>query len=183
MDRGVLGFDLAGDEAGFPASLHEEAFKVVQEAGLPYTVHAGEASGAENVLYAVEVLNAPRIGHGVRSIESDAVMDLLRERQVLLEVCPTSNVHTGTVVTIHDHPLKALYENGIPVNDDDPVTSRTRPSKELALAHTILGMSIGTLVKIQLDTLDHCFLRNRDVVTKLKERVQDFGSQISATAT
>lgn len=185
MEQGVVGFDLAGDEAGFPASLHEEAFKVVQRAGLPYTVHAGEASGAENVLYAVEFLNASRIGHGVRSIESPAVMDVLRARQVLLEVCPTSNVHTGTVPTIYDHPLKALHAHGIPVsiNDDDPITSRTRPSNELAVAHTILGMSLDSLVKIQLDTLDHCFLTNRDVVTKLKERVQAFASQISQTAT
>jgi adenosine deaminase len=181
-DQGVIGFDLAGDEAGFPAELHQEAFKFVQEAGLPYTVHAGEASGAENVRYAVEVLGATRIGHGVRSIESQSVLDLLRERQVLLEVCPTSNVRTGTVPSIYDHPLKALHEYGIPVsiNDDDPITSRTRPSNELMLAHTILGMPLKSLIGIQLDTLEHSFLRDKQVVASLKSRVQAFASHISS---
>lgn len=182
--QGVVGFDLAGDEAGFPAELHQESFKVVQEAGLPYTVHAGEASGAENVRYAVEVLSATRIGHGVRSIESQVVMDLLRERQVLLEICPTSNVHTGTVPSIQDHPLKALYDYGIPIsiNDDDPITSRTRASNELMLVQTILGMSLDNLIGIQLDTLDHCFLPDKNVVSRLKSKVQAFASRLSPTA-
>jgi adenosine deaminase len=180
-NQGVVGFDLAGDEAGFPADLHEGAFKVVKNAGLPFTVHAGEASGAENVRYAVDILGATRIGHGVRSIESQAVMDLLRERQVLLEICPTSNVHTGTVRTIRDHPLKALYEYGIPIsiNDDDPITSRTRASNELMLAQTILGMPIDTLIAIQMDTLDHCFLPDKNVVAGLKSKVQAFASRLS----
>ncbi|HET9907036.1 MAG TPA: adenosine deaminase, partial [Anaerolineales bacterium] len=178
MDHGVVGFDLAGDEARFPAELHQESFRVVQESGLPYTVHAGEASGAENVLYAIEALGAIRIGHGVRSIESRAVMELLRERQVLLEVCPTSNVHTGTVPTIQAHPVKALYEYGIPIsiNDDDPITSRTRVSNELMLLHTMFDMPVESLVKIQLDTLDHCFLRDKEVVARLKSTVQVFAS-------
>lgn len=180
MDHGVVGFDLAGDEAGFPAELHQESFRVVRESGLPYTVHAGEASGAENVRYAIEALGATRIGHGVRSIESLAVMDLLRERQVLLEVCPTSNVHTGTVPSIQAHPVRALYEYGIPVsiNDDDPITSRTRASNELMLLHTIFDMPVESLVKIQLDTLDHCFLWDKDVVSRLKSTVQVFASEI-----
>ena len=177
-DKGVVGFDLAGDEAGFPAELHQESFKVVRESGLPYTVHAGEASGAENVRYAIEALGATRLGHGVRSIESTAVMELLRERQVLLEVCPTSNVHTGTVPAIQAHPVKVLFEYGIPVsiNDDDPITSRTRVSNELMLLHTFFEMPIESLVKIQLDTLDHCFYWDKEVVARLKSIVQVFAS-------
>jgi adenosine deaminase len=184
MDQGVAGFDLAGDEAGFPADLHREAFSVVQEAGLPFTVHAGEASGPENVRYAVDVLGATRIGHGVRSIESQVVLELLRERQVLLEICPTSNVHTGTVPSIQEHPLKALYEYGIPIsiNDDDPITSRTRVSNELTLLQTIFDMSLDTLLKIQLDTLDHCFLKNKNTVARLKSIVQAFDSRLLSMA-
>lgn len=183
-DEGVVGFDLAGDEAGFPAELHWESFRLVQEAELPYTVHAGEASGAENVRYAVETLGARRIGHGVRSAESQAVMDLLRERQVLLEICPTSNVHTGTVPSIHDHPLKKLYEYGIPIsiNDDDPITSRTQVSNELMLLQTVFGMPLERLIKIQLDTLDHSFLPDKDAVARLKSTVQAFVSHTSSLA-
>lgn len=183
MDQGVVGFDLAGDEAGFPAELHQKSFRVVREAGLPYTVHAGEASGAENVRYAVETLGATRIGHGVRSIESNAVMELLRERQVLLEVCPTSNVHTGAVSRIQAHPVKALFEYNIPIsiNDDDPVTSRTRVSKELMLLHTIFEMPLDSLIRIQLDTLDHCFLQDKEVVARLKSTVQAFASRLPSS--
>jgi adenosine deaminase len=179
MGEGVVGFDLAGDEAGFPADLHQKAFQVVREAGLPYTVHAGEASGAENVRSAVEVLGATRIGHGVRSIESEAVMQLLRERQVLLEICPTSNVHTGTVTTIQAHPVKALYEFGIPIsiNDDDPITSRTRVANELMLLQTVFEMPFETLVEIQLDTLDHCFLQDKETVNRLKSTIREFASR------
>jgi adenosine deaminase len=177
-DQGVVGFDLAGDEAGFPASIHQEAFEIVRDAGLPYTVHAGEASGAENVRYAVEVLGAARIGHGVRSIESTDVMELLRERQVLLEVCPTSNVHTGTVPSIQSHPVKSLYDFGIPVsiNDDDPITSRTRTSNELMLMHSVFGMTMEDLIEIQLTTLQHSFYSDRVVIEELKNKVKQIES-------
>lgn len=179
-DQGVVGFDLAGDEAGYPASLHHDAFVIVQNAGLPFTIHAGEASGAENVRYAVETLGAKRIGHGIRSIESLVVMELLRDRQVLLEICPTSNVHTGTVPSIEAHPLKALHDFGIPIsiNDDDPITSRTRVSNELALLQTVFDMPIETLIEIQLVTLDHCFYPNKSIITGLKSIVKAFPQSI-----
>ena len=171
--EGVVGFDLAGDEAGYPADLHQEAYRIVRDAGLGLTVHAGEATGAESVRYAVEALHAERIGHGVHSIESRAVMDLLRDRQVLLEICPTSNVHTGAVASIDVHPVKALYDYGIPIsiNDDDPITSCTRASNELMLVHTRFGMPLETIISIQLTTLEHSFLREQTVKEKLKSQV------------
>lgn len=174
--QGVVGFDLAGDEAGYPADLHRQAYQVVHDAGLGLTVHAGEATGAESVRYAVEVLHAERIGHGVHSIESRAVMDLLRDRQVLLEICPTSNVHTGAVASIDVHPLKALYDYGIPIsiNDDDPITSRTRASNELMLVLTRLGLPLETLISIQLTTLEHSFLHEPTVKEKLKSQVLEY---------
>lgn len=180
MDQGVVGYDLAGDEAGYPAELHSEAFAIVREGGLGFTVHAGEASGPESVRYAVETLGARRIGHGVRSIESPAVMALLRERKVLLEICPTSNVHTGTVPAIEAHPLRKLYDYGIPIsiNDDDPITSRTRVSNELMLLQTVFGMSLETIVALQFTTLDHSFLRQEDLKDKLKARVGAFASSV-----
>lgn len=176
MDQGVVGFDLAGDEAGYPADLHREAIETAREMGLWLTVHAGEAAGAENVRYAVEVLGAQRIGHGVRSIESRVVMDLLKKRQILLEICPTSNVHTGTVPSIESHPLKAIYDYGIPIsiNDDDPITSRTRVSNELMVLQTVFGIPTRSMVDIQLTTLDHSFLREEDIKVRLKSKVSEF---------
>jgi adenosine deaminase len=174
--QGVVGFDLAGDEAGYPADLHQDAYKVVSDAGLGLTVHAGEATGAEAVRYAVQALHAQRIGHGVHSIESRAVMDLLRDRQILLEICPTSNVHTGAVASIDVHPIKALYDYGIPIsiNDDDPITSRTRASNELMLVHTQFGLPLETIISIQLITLKHSFLREESVKERLKSQVLAF---------
>ncbi len=183
MNQGVVGFDLAGDEAGYPAALHRKAIETAREMGLGLTVHAGEAAGADNVRYAVEVLGAPRIGHGVRSSESPDVMALLRDRQILLEICPTSNVHTGTVPSIEAHPLKALHDYGIPIsiNDDDPITSRTRVSNELMLLQTVFGMPLETLLEIELTTLDHSFLREESVRAELKSRMREFALKHSIT--
>lgn len=183
MNQGVVGFDLAGDEAGYPASLHREAIETAREMGLSLTVHAGEAAGADSVRYAVEVLGAQRIGHGVRSSESPEVMELLRDRQVLLEICPTSNVHTGTVPSIEAHPLKTLHDYGIliSINDDDPITSRTRVSNELMLLQTVFKMPLETLLEIQLTTLDHSFLLEEGVRAGLKSRVREFALNQSIT--
>lgn len=118
MGRGVVGFDLAGPEFGFPPSLHERALAMCREAGLPLTLHAGEADGPERVLEAVR-LGAKRIGHGVRL--ADALADPARrgwvqeviDRGVHLELCPTSNVHTGAAPSVAAHPISALWQAGV----------------------------------------------------------------------
>ncbi|HEY3345082.1 MAG TPA: adenosine deaminase [Anaerolineaceae bacterium] len=172
---GVVGFDLAGDE-NYPAADHLEAFRAAREGGLGITVHAGEAGGADNVRYAVEELGATRIGHGVHSIESPEVLILLRERQVLLEVCPTSNVHTHCVASIEQHPIRQLYLQGIPISvgDDDPITSRTRVSNELTLLHQTLGFSLGELQDIQRLTLRSAFLSDAGMIQGLQAQVEGY---------
>ncbi len=117
-DRGVIGFDLAGPEAGFPATMHVATLTRLREAGLPLTLHAGEADVAERVLEAVE-LGATRIGHGVRLADAIGdqargyLVDAIRERGVHLEVCPTSNVHTGAATSIASHPIGPLWRAGV----------------------------------------------------------------------
>lgn len=118
QSRGVVGFDLAGPEHGFPPSDHHVALAMAREAGLPLTLHAGEADEAERVIQAGR-LGARRIGHGVRLV--DALRDpqrahLVDEAKALglhLEVCPTSNVHTGAARSIADHPITALWRAGV----------------------------------------------------------------------
>jgi adenosine deaminase len=118
MDRGVVGFDLAGPEAGFPPAQHAAALARVREAGLAITLHAGEADAAERVLEAGR-LGARRIGHGVRladALHDPARRPLLDEARALglhLEVCPTSNVHTGAAASIAAHPITALWRAGL----------------------------------------------------------------------
>jgi len=173
INEGVVGFDLAGDEAGFPPQLHAEAFAVARRGGLGLTVHAGEAAGAENVTYAVQALGATRIGHGVRSIESESTVAMLEARRVLLEICPTSNVHTGAVAAIARHPVRRLYDRGVPISigDDDPVTSRTSVSNELTLLKDLFGFTEEELAEIQRTTLDASFLRETEVRARLGDKL------------
>ena len=175
-DYGVVGFDLAGDEAAYPASLHQQALLEAREKGLGLTIHAGEASGALEVAYAIEVLGAQRIGHGVRSIESERVLQLLYERQILLEICPTSNLHTRIISALKQHPVRLLYEHKIPIsiNDDDPVTSRTCVSKELTLLHTYFGFSFAEIKQLQLVALDHSFLKDGAIRDHIRSQIMAY---------
>ena len=173
--NGVVGFDLAGDEEGYPAQIHAEAFSVARTGGLGITVHAGEAGGANNVLYAIRKLKATRIGHGIRSIESSSVMSLLRERNVLLELCPTSNVHTKTVSNIKEHPVDKFYDQGIPISigDDDPVTSRTKVSQELTLLENCFGFELDDLKNIQRMSIEAAFITDSKLKAKLLKIVSN----------
>ena len=173
QNDGVVGFDLAGDEAGYPAQIHAKAFQVARDGGLGITIHAGEAAGAEHVRYAVEELGATRIGHGVRSTESDAVLAMLRKRSVLLEICPTSNVHTNTVNGIQKHPIRKLYDRGIliSVGDDDPITSRTTVSKELTLLHNNFNFTIEEIKNMQQMGITAAFINDSKLKRKMLQLV------------
>ncbi len=175
-DSGVVGFDLAGDEAGYPAQLHQEAFALLRGSNLGITVHAGEAAGFANVRYAVETIGATRIGHGVHITESPSTMEMVRERQVLLELCPTSNVHTGAVESPEAHPVRQFFDFGIPISigDDDPITSRTRVSNELMLLQTMFGFTLEELIKVQLFSLEHSFLREESLKATLAQKIRAF---------
>jgi adenosine deaminase len=118
----VIGIGLGGDEANYPPERYERAYAIAREGGLHGVVHAGEAAGPASVRAAVEVLQAERIGHGVRAIEDPAVVELLAERRIPLEVCPTSNRLTGAAPANAEHPLGALDAAGciITIDADDP---------------------------------------------------------------
>jgi adenosine deaminase len=159
---GVVGFDLAGDELHFPAAPHREAFRIARAGGLGITVHAGEAGGSEEVDYAVETLGATRIGHGVHAIENPRTVQMLVDRQVTLEICPTSNVHTATVPSIEAHPVAQLVRRGVRVTigDDDPITSRTDVSGELTLLSRVFGFSLDDLRGFQVAGIRSSFLED-----------------------
>ena len=122
QELGVIGVGLGGDEARFPAELFADAFAFARAEGLHAVAHAGEAAGAPSVRAAVEILRAERIGHGIRALEDPRVVALLCEREIPLEVCPSSNVRTGIVGARSEHPLRGLLEAGVRVaiDDDDP---------------------------------------------------------------
>ena len=163
--RGVVGFDLAGAEKGFPPSEHQAAITVARDAGLGLTLHAGEADAAERVLEAAR-LGATRIGHGVRLVDAlkdptrQALVDEARARAIHLEVCPTSNVHTGAAASIASHPITDLWRAGISLSyhTDNQLMSVITPSEEAALllAHTTLHDFELTAMAIQ--AAEHSFL-------------------------
>lgn len=122
QDRGVVGLGLGGPERGNPPEAYASGFALAREAGLHSVPHAGEVAGPESVWGALRALDAERLGHGVRCIEDPALVEHLRERQIPLEVCPTSNLRLGVYGSYAEHPLRRLWELGlyVTVNSDDP---------------------------------------------------------------
>ncbi|MGW3350208.1 adenosine deaminase [Nonomuraea rubra] len=140
--RGVVsGLDLAGDERLYPGAPHRPAFDLAHGAGLPCTVHAGEAAGAESVWEAIDVLGARRIGHGVRCAEDGALVERLRRDRITLETCPISNVQTGAVPSLASHPATRLLASGlaVTVGTDARTTSATSLAREFAALREAAG--------------------------------------------
>lgn len=160
--RGKLlrGVDLAGDEVTYPAEKFAHPFERARAAGLHITVHAGEAVGWKSVRAAIEVLGAERIGHGIRTVENSEVVQLARERRVALEVCPTSNLHTGVVPGFHQHPLLDLFALGlrVTINTDDPSISNTTLSEEYAVAVEQIGMEQEMLYQALRNAVEAAFI-------------------------
>ncbi len=135
-EAGVVAFGIGGDELRGPAELFRDVYRQARDLGLHTTAHAGETAGPEGVRAAVELLGAERIGHGIAAIRDASVLCLLRERQIPLEVCLTSNLATGVVSRIEEHPLPWLLEEGLVVtlNSDDPGLFGTTLEQEFDLA-------------------------------------------------
>lgn len=154
----VVGFDLAGPEADWPAPPHAAAFNAAHEGGLGLTAHAGEVPGAHRIL---EVLRfeVTRIAHGVTAADDESVMELLRERDVTLDLCPTSNVQAGIVPSLAAHPAATLHRAGVSVtiSTDDRTVSATTLSDELARTTDALGLSDDELSAIALNAFSRAF--------------------------
>ena len=134
LNHGVVAIDLAGDESKYETASFLPLFELAKDLKVPFTVHAGESASYESIKSAVE-MGATRIGHGVRALESKEVMALLKEKNILLEMCPTSNIQTKVIQNIKDYPLWNFYQLGIPVsiNTDNRTVSFTNLKKEYAL--------------------------------------------------
>jgi adenosine deaminase len=152
--------DLAGDEARWPGELFHDHFHRGRDAGWQITVHAGEAGGAENVRYAVEQLGATRIGHGIRAAGDPAVLRLLAERGIGLEINLTSNLQTATVGALAAHPLKFFLERGFlaSINTDDPVISGIDLRHEFTVAAIASGLTAADARQAQENALATAFL-------------------------
>ena len=174
LDRGIVGMDLAGNEAEFSSMPFTGLFNEAKQAGLHLTIHAGEWAGADNVREAIDELGAERIGHGVRVMEDENVVALARERGTTFEVCVTSNYQSGVVPALSDHPFPRMLQAGLDVtlNTDDPSVSRIDLSHEFKLAHQDLGMPLEVLKERVLAAAQAAFLPEDEkdrLVKKLKK--------------
>ncbi len=192
-ERGVVGFDLAGDECGHPAKKHIEAFQYIRNRNFNITVHAGEAFGVESIWQAVQICGAHRIGHGVRliedmSIESGEIRNMgslahfIKDKRVPLEMCLSSNVGTGAAESFSTHPFPILFRNHFRVFlcSDNRLMSDTDLTKEMEIAVSEYGFGISDLEKCTINAMKSAFIHHDeklrliyDVIKKGYSRIRE----------
>lgn len=174
LGRGVAAVDLAGAEALYPTADFEELFVYAKSMGVPYTIHAGEADGPESIEAALR-FGAARIGHGVRAQEDEGLLALLKERQIPLEMCPTSNVQTKAVGSFREHPILKYLRSGLKVtlNTDNMTVSDTTIEREFSRLSGELGMTAEEHRQLLYHAADAAFLteeergRMKDVIGRI----------------
>ena len=162
MNMGVVGIDLAGIESDYTAYPFRHVFHMGRDAGLHITLHAGEWQGADSVWDAISNIGASRIGHGIRSIEDGGVVNVLLERNITLEVCPSSNVDSGVVSNMASHQLPILVASGLPItiNTDDPLVSGITLTDELIRVLQYLPFTIDDIKGFMLNAARASFLND-----------------------
>lgn len=142
LKKGVVALDLAGAEGLFPTKNYAKEFQKAREYGIPFTIHAGEADGAESVRIAI-LFGAKRIGHGIRARENPEVMKLLKEKKIYLELCPSSNLQTKAVNSIKEYPIREFLDYGIllTINSDNLMVSDTDVIREFELLQKEFGLT------------------------------------------
>ncbi|MGH7680304.1 MAG: adenosine deaminase [Gemmatimonadaceae bacterium] len=158
--RGVVGFDLAGGEAGHPASHHAAAFDYARSHDLACTCHAGEGDGAQSVREAVQDCCVHRVGHGTRLFEDPALMDYVNDRRIPIEICVTSNIQTRAARSYATHPVRRYFDAGLNVvlNTDNRLMSATTLTDEYSHAATHLGFTLAELGKIAVNGFESAFM-------------------------
>ncbi len=171
-NQGVVGFDLAGEEGGYPPKNHLEAFYFIQRSNFNITIHAGEAFGKESIWQAIQYCGAHRIGHATRLIE-DIIFDkdgnilglgelaqYILDHRLPLEICLLSNVHTGAIDKLENHPFKKLFEKKYRVflNTDDRLMSDTTLTKEYQIAAQTFGLNFDDIEKLNINAMKSAFI-------------------------
>jgi len=175
-ELGVIGVGLGGDEAHYPAEIFEGCFDFARANGLHCVAHAGESAGAASVRAAVESLHAERIGHGIRALEDPRVVELLVQKKIPLEICPTSNFLTGVAFGEAPHPLIDLDAAGciVTIDADDPAIFNTSVTEELAYVADVAGADAP--LRFTRNAIDAAFAAPQTKM-RLRERLDAFSAE------
>jgi adenosine deaminase len=174
--RGIIGLDLAGSEATAKATPFIGVFQEAAESGMPFTIHAGEWGGPENVFEAITKFHSPRIGHGVRVMEDSSVIALARERGTVFEVCITSNFQSGVVPVTVKHPFASMLSAGLnaTLNSDDPSISKIALSQDIRYANEELGIPLTVLRDQTMTAVDAAFLPKDERSLLIKDIMDEY---------
>ena len=178
-NQGVVGFDLAGEEGGFPPKKHIEAFQFIQRANFNITVHAGEAFGKESIWQAIQWCGAHRIGHATHLIEDVSIDDkgntvgfgdlaqYVLDKRIPLEICLLSNVHTGAIDKVENHPFGIFYKEKfrVTINTDDRLMSDTNMTKEFLTAIQYFNLNLEDVEKITINSMKSAFIPYKERLT------------------
>jgi adenosine deaminase len=184
MPLGVVGWSIGGNELDFPPEPFAEVYAAARSYGLGVMAHAGEVVGPPSVWGAVEQLGCQRIGHGIRSIDDPHLVQTLRQRGVVLDICPSSNIRTGAATSWAAHPLRALYAAGVPItiNSDDPLFFQTTLTEEYRRAIGYLGLTVDDLCATVITATEAAFLPSAEriqlrqqVATEVQQLRQELG--------
>ncbi|HEV8490070.1 MAG TPA: adenosine deaminase [Candidatus Limnocylindrales bacterium] len=195
-DAGVVGFDIAGPEAGYRPTRYLEAFDYVRRENFHITIHAGESFGLPSIWEALQFCGAERLGHGVRIVDDIAVRDdgsvelgrlaaFVRDRRVPLEMCPTSNVHTGAARSIEEHPIELLrrLRYRVTVNTDNRLMSNVTLSSEFAELDEAFGIGLGEMEWLTINAMKSAFAPFDERLRVINELVKPGYAHLRAAAT
>ena len=162
LNKNIVGFDLAADEAGYPLDNHLKAFQIARNNNVLCTAHAGEALGSQSVWDTLQHLKPQRIGHGVRCIESDELMEKIKKENIHLEICVTSNIVTKVFNNLKDHPVNFLLNKGISlsINTDGRTISDTTLNKEYVLLNKEFNWLKNKFLEVNVNAMKASFSSN-----------------------
>lgn len=173
---GIVSIDIGGNEAKFPPGPYAPVYKRAHNMGLHLVAHAGEAAGPRSIWDAVDLLGVERIGHGVSAKGDDRLLRHLREKRIVIEACPVSNVRTGVVPDISKHPVRDFFDSGliVTVNSDDPSLFNTDLTNEYLQLHEHLGFTVEELYNLSVNAANSAFIPESTRAMLLKALQSDY---------